>query len=341
MSNEFVSAHPSTFVDRGFLTGRTLTIGGVRAVATNFNGKLKDGSTRVGMQFFFTEEGRDGEKRILSGFPYLGAWGDQLAPADNLKGLVPVAGADRPFLEKSSELALFNAALTAAGCPAKLQMGNYQKLVGMEVVLEAQTMPEIRRKKSVDPDEASAPAKPRTIEVVSKIVTLPADNADYKALTEKEMTAHLAEKADKSAARRAAAGEDAPAVVSAEDDDEPKPTKKAAKKAPVVEDEDDDEEVAAPAAGGFSDDDDEDEDEDGDDDAAASDPAAALASKLILQVLKAEKKVKGSALLQKVHPLLVGTEKKLVAKVLPLVQSPPFIASIPGVTVKGNMVVLG
>lgn len=332
MSNEFVSADPTTFVDRGFLTGRPVTIGGVRASVR----PLRSGdSARVGMQFFFTETGKDGERRILSGFMHDGAWSDQMKPSDNLKGLVPESGADRPFIEKNSPLGLFNAALKAAGCPVALLTGNYAKLVGMEVILESKTLPSFKRAKSVDPDEQAAPKREFSTEVVSKIITLPADNAGYKGLTEKEMTAHLKEREDRRSARQAAAGadeEEAPATVAADEEEEtPKP--KRGKKAPV---EDDEEEEAAPAADSFGDDDeDEDEEEEGGGDAEA------LATKLILKVLKAEKKVKGSALLQKVHPHLASTDKKLTAAVLKLVQSPKFIAGVDGVTVKGNLVVLG
>lgn len=338
MSNEFVSANPGTFVDRGFLTGRVLTLGGVRAASR----PLKSGdSARVGMQFFFTEVAKDGEKRILSGFMHDGAWSDQMRPSDNLKGLVPESGADRPFVEKNSPLGLFNTSLASAGCPPALMNGNYQKYVGMEVMLEEKTLPSFKRKKSVDPDEAPAPQKDFKCEVVSKLVTLPADNKDYTPLTEKEITAHLKEKADRSSARKAAASsEDEPTEAVASDDDEDParaPKKGKGKKAAPVEDDDDD---AAPDSFGDADDDD-------DEPAAADEPEEdeseenALAAKLILKVLKAEKKVKGSALLQKVHPLLAGTEKKLTAKVLKLVQSPKFIAGIDGVSVKNNMVVLG
>jgi len=340
MSNDFVPNDPKTFISRGFMTGRTITLGGVRA------GTKKAGeSGRAGMQFFFTEVAKDGERRILSGFLHDGAWGDQMQPSDNLRGLVPVAGADKPFIEKDSSLGLFNTALAQAGCPPKLQTGDYSKLIGMELVLEEKSLPSYKRKKSVDPDEAGAPAKEFKTEVVSKIVTLPADNEGYVPLTQKEITAHLKEREDKRSARQAAANPDAEldeavnAVVAAaadEDEDEapaPKKAKKAAKK--VVEEEEEEEEAEeAPAADSFSDTaDDDDEDSD--------DPAPALATKLVLKVLKAEKKVKGSALLQKVHPHLAGTDKKVTAAVLKLVQSPKFIADIDGVSVKGNMVVLG
>ena len=347
MSNEFVSNNPETFISRGFMTGRTLTLGGVRA------GIKKAGeSGRVGMQFFFTEVAKDGERRILSSFLHDGAWGDQMKPSDNLKGLVPEAGADKPFVEKDSPLGLFNTALKQAGCPAKLQTGDYSKLIGMELVLEEKALPSFKRKKSVDPDEKAAPAKEYKTEVPSKIITLPADNADYVKLTEKEITKHLKEVEDKRSARKAAQGNDpeldaavdevVDAATADDDDEEPKPAKKGkkAKSAPVEDDDDE------PASDSFGDDDDEpaaaddDEPETPEEDSTEN-PAEALAAKLILKVLKADKKVKGSALLQKVHPHLAGTDKKITAAVLKLVQSPKFIAGVDGVTVKGNMVVLG
>jgi len=348
MSNEFVSNNPETFISRGFMTGRTLTLGGVRA------GIKKAGeSGRVGMQFFFTEVAKDGERRILSSFLHDGAWGDQMKPSDNLKGLVPEAGADKPFVEKDSPLGLFNTALKQAGCPAKLQTGDYSKLIGMELVLEEKALPSFKRKKSVDPDEKAAPAKEYKTEVPSKIITLPADNADYVKLTEKEITKHLKEVEDKRSARKAAQGNDpeldaavdevVDAATADDDDEEPKPAKKGKKAKPApVEDDDDDEPAAADS---FGDDDDDDTaaapDADDDDEAPADNPAEALAAKLILKVLKADKKVKGSALLQKVHPHLAGTDKKITAAVLKLVQKPSFIAGIDGVSIKGNMVVLG
>lgn len=340
MSNEYVSANPGTFVDRGYLTGRILTVAGVRAASR----PLKNAeSARVGIQFFFTEISKDGERRILSGYMHDGAWSNQMRPSDNLKGLVPESGSDRPFVEKNSRLGLFNTSLASAGCPPALMNGNYAKYVGMEVVLEEKTLPSFKRKKSVDPDEAAAPQKDFKCEVVSKIVTLPADNKEYVPLTEKEVTTHLKETADKASARKAAAGNDPEldaatdeVVAAAEDDDDAPPapkTRAKAKAKPPVEDDDDD------SFGESTDDDDTSStpDDDGDDAPAAEN---ALAAKLILKVLKAEKKVKGSALLQKVHPLLAGTDKKLTAKVLKLVQSPKFISSVDGVSVKNNMVVL-
>lgn len=335
MTEQYASADPSTFVKRGFMTGREITLAGVRAVS---RATRSGDSSRSGIQFLFEEKGRDGERRIISGFAHMGAWGDQLVPSENGKGLSPAKGADKPFVEAESELGFFNAALLAAGFPKKEMTGNYQKYVGTVLVLEEKTLPSFRRKKSVDPDDA-APVKEYKTEVPSKIVTLPSDNDGYKGLTEKEITAHLKERQDKIDARRSAASDaDAPET-STDEEETPAPVKKA-KKAPKVEEPEedsfedgDDEEEETPAAE-ESDDEEEEEDEE-------ENPANTLAAKLILKVLKAEKKVKGSQLLQKVHPLLAGTDKKVTAAVLKLVQSPKFIAAVDGVTVKGNMVVLG
>lgn len=339
MTDQYASADPSTFVKRGFMTGREMTLAGVRAVER----KTRSGeSSRSGIQFLFEEKDRNGEKRIMSGFAHMGAWGDQLIPSENGKGLSPVKGADKPFVEAESELGFFNAALLAAGFPKKLMTGNYQKYVGMVLVLEEKTLPSFRRKKSVDPDEAAVAVKEYKTEVPSKIVTLPEDNSGYKGLTEKEITAHLKERQDKMEARKAASSEDAPeeAAATTEPDEEDEPKPKGKKKAPKVEEEE--------AEDSFSDDGGEEAEEEAAEEPAEEEaeeeednPAEALATKLILKVLKASKKVKGSELLQKVHPLLLGTDKKTQQAVSKLATSPKFIGAIEGVSIKGNMVVLG
>jgi hypothetical protein len=332
MSNEFVPNNAKSLVERGFMTGRDLTLGGVRADVR----ETKGGSKRVGMRFFFTEVGKDGERRILSGFMHEGAWGDQMEPSDNKRGLVPVSGADRPFVEKASALGMFNASVEAAGMPAKLMTGDYSKWVGMVCQLEEKALPSFRRKKSVDPDEPQAAVKEYKTEVVSKILTLPGDNEGYTKLTEKEITAHLKEISDKSAARRAAAGSDEePAeepVESADDEETPAPKAKRGAKPPTDEEEE-------PAEEETSDDDDsfgsDDSTEDAEEEAEA-DPAEALAETLALKVLRAAGKagVKGANMLQKVHPHLTGTDKKTVQKVQKFVTSKSFLSGLDGVTIK-------
>jgi hypothetical protein len=333
MSNEFVPNNAKSLVERGFMTGRDLTLGGVRADVR----ETKGGSKRVGMRFFFTEVGKDGERRILSGFMHEGAWGDQMEPSDNKRGLVPVSGADRPFVEKASALGMLNASVEAAGMPAKLMTGDYSKWVGMVCQLEEKALPSFRRKKSVDPDEPQTAVKEYKTEVVSKIITLPGDNEGYTKLTEKEITAHLKEISDKSAARKAAAGGDeepAEEPVESTDDEEPVKPKREAKPAPVEDDDDvvtsDDDDAIT------SDDDSTDDDITTDDEEPEADPAEAAASKAILKALKAAGKggIKAANMLQKIHPLLTGTDKKTVQKVQKLAVSRSFLTGLDGVTIK-------
>lgn len=319
---DFIGGAPSEFVEGGFLTGRQLTIGGVRTSTTDFNGKLKEGSTRACLQFFYTEIGRDGEKRIQSAYPLPAAWGDQLQPSDNKKGFVAAPGATKPGIEKNSDLGAYLMALVTAGCPAKLlASGNYQKLVGTVVVLGEKEM-EIR-KKSVDPGEKKKADK-RTIEVPVQVVTLPADNPDYKGLTEKEIDAYLADLKQKSEAKRAARGEGGEIAGFAD---------------PEAEAEPEAEEAPKKKKGGFADDDDdqpttkEPEEDNSDDELAAS---------LVIKVLKKEKgAITGAVLLQKVYPLVAGMDKKQRAAVLEKVQDGEWVATVDGVSVNGNKVKLG
>lgn len=336
---DYIGAGPSSAVDTGYMTGRKLTIGGVRVGTTNFNGKLKEGSLAITVQPFFTETDRNGKKRILSGLPFVAGWNDRIAPAPNRDGFVAAKGATQPGPDMRSEWVAWAKAAVAAGIPEKLLGGSLRKLVGAEVILTTIPAPERKARKSVDPDEK--PREPRTIEVIGELVTLPSENKEYKGLSDKEIDAFLAERTEKSAARRAARSEEDESPAKGGEEEEAEAEENAEAEEESAEDET--EEVTEETEKAEEE---EAEEEASDDDDEAPAPkvqapsaeATKAATAAIKKVLTG-KKMDASLLLQKVHPYIVNLDKKVRAEVLKLVQSAGFLQKL-GVKINGNKVSL-
>lgn len=341
---EYVGAGSANAVDTGYMTGRKLTIGGVRVGSTDFNGKLQKGSLATTVQIFYTETDRSGKKRILSNLPMVAGWNDRIVPAPNRDGFVAAPGATNPGPAMNSEWVLYAKSAEAAEVPTKLLAGSLKKLVGMEVVLTGVTLPE-RRKKSVDPDEK--PREPRQLEVIGEVVTLPSENKEYKGLTDKEIDKFLEERSAKSAARRAARGEEDESPAKAEDADEDEEDKDGDADEDSSDDDDedadedettDDDEDAADADAD-SDDDDDDEPAPAPAKEKAASSEAEKAARSAVKKLLTGKSMDAQSLVQKSHAQFANLDKKVRPEALKLVQSSGFLKGI-GVVINGNKVKL-
>lgn len=359
MRNEMAKNSLLNFQDVGFLTGKELTLAGIRAVSTNFNGKLKEGSARVGLQFFYKYKNRDGKTLIMSGFAHLGAWNNNLKPSKNRKGFIIPNGADKPGVEKGSELHMYIEALVNLDMPKEVfeDMSDLSGMLGTVLMLAEKPVKNQRRaKKSVDPDDAAAPAKERTTEIPVKIVLLPGDNPKFKPLTDEQIDEHLEEKSKRSKARKAASSSDDDEDVEVETDDDEAEDDDA-------EDKDDDADSGDESGG---DDDDDNEDAASDDDAdeggdgedssdddssddepeekpepKAANPHAVKAADLIRRALKGKKAGLSVAdLARAIHPFVKDEDKKTRAEVTKLVQTSSFVERVRNVSVKNGKVKL-
>lgn len=351
--------NPWSFQDVGFLTGKELTLAGIRAVSTDFgNAKMKENnSARVGLHFFYTTVNKEGKKQILSGFAHLGAWNNQLKPTKNRKGFIIPNGADRPGFEKGSELHMYLEALINLDFPKELvsDMSDWTGLLGTKLILGEKPVKNQRRaKKSVDPDDQGAPVKERTTEIPVKIVLLPSDNPKFKPLTDEQIDEHIEERKNKAKARKAADSDDDEDVeVETEDeeeaeDDDADEEEESEEESEEEESDDEDggeeeEEEESEESDDESSDDEESEDDEEEEEAPAkkpagkADPYAVKAANLVRQVLKGKPKGLAAADLAKaIHPLVKDEDKKTKAEVLKRVQTSSFVEKVKNVVVKNG-----
>lgn len=334
---DYIGAGPSSAVDTGYMTGRKLTIGGVRVDTTDFRGKLKEGSKAITVQIFYTETDRNGKKRILSALPFVAGWNDRIMPSPNRDGFVAAKGATQPGPDMRSEWIAWAKAATSAGIPEKLLGGSMKKLVGAEVILVTIPAPERRAKKSVDPDEK--PREARTIEVIGEVVTLPLENQEYKGLSDKEIDNFLAERTERSAARKAAnSQEDESPAKTADDDDE---EAEEAEETEEAEEESEEEEAEETEEVEEAEEEEaaEEEEEEKAPKAKTVSPEASKAARAAVTKLLTGKKMEAQALVQKAHAQFANLDKKVRGEALKLVQSAGFLQKI-GVKIAGNKVSL-
>jgi hypothetical protein len=343
-----MSDYVSDLVEGGYMSGRPLTVGGVRTS----NEVTKNGSKLASINFFYFETGRDGKRRIIAAtFPMMANWGDQLEASPDRKGFVAANGATKPGILSNQPFGLYVAALRTTGFPKSLITGDWTKLLGTVLVLTDVEQPGSSKSKSVDPDEKQTEAKKRMMSVPAEIITLPADNKKVKLLTDKEIDQYLAEQDAKYAARRAKNGKSdvddmdehpASAAAAVEEEEteeaEEKPVKKTKKPAPAEEEE---------AEDSFGEDTDEDAEEaepeaDAEEAEDSDDSPAGVAKTATLAILKKAKKIKHAEFVPKFGAELAarGVDKKTRAKALELISKPSFFQTIDGIGIKGNLISL-
>ena len=298
---------------------------------------------------FFTETDRAGKRRIISAFPMLAGWNDRIMPSPSRDGFVAAKGATNPGFAKGSEWETWIKAAATAGVPEKLMGGSFKKLVGMEVVLGDVTVPDVRRRKSVDPDEK--PREPRSVQAIVEVVTLPSENKEYKGLTDKEIEAYLEGLREKSAARRAARGDEdeSPEEDASEETAEEEETEEEEEESEEEEtsdDDDSDDSSEEPEEESEEESSDETSEEEAEEEEAPKakavkgpSPEAKKAATAAVKKALTGKKMGADVLLQKVHPLLTNLDKKVRAEALKLVQSAGFLQGI-GVKINNNKVSL-
>lgn len=326
MAEKYLSSDPSTAVERGFLTGRPLTIGGIRAIS------LETAKSSLALvQVFFTEM-VDGVRRIINA-RYRYGWGDNVIPSKDRKGFVGAPGAARPGLEIGSEWHDFTLALKAHDCPTKLLSGPLTNLLGMAVELVSK--PQRAFKKAID---AEAKQEVRMFAVPGEIVTLPADNSNFTPLTDKEIDKYLADRAAKRAAREDTVATDEDPADEEEEEEKPEPVKKGKVVAPVEDDDEEEEEEKKeePAA------EEDDEEEEADDEDDADTAALKLATSKVKGIIKAMKsngktKIPVQELYQDAHALFPpDTAKAVKTTATKFIQSEKFLAKL-GITVKAGI----
>lgn len=317
------SFDPKDAVDTsGFLTGRTLTVGGVKTHQSEKTyGRQNTPITFVTL--YLTAEDDEGEKQVYLQ-RYLAGWGNNVEPTPDGQGLQAPKGATRAGIQKNSPFYEFCAALVGCGYSGKMS-GSLSSLVGLE--FEAGSKTEQRRKKaSADPDEAPRREFPFVIPVA--ITTEPGDNRKYKPLSTKEMAKAESDLEDRRAARQNAAETSDEFVRGSDEDEEDAPPKRGPGRprkvvAPPDEDDEDaeEEEDTEPEA----DEDDEDE-------------VSALARSSVIKALPKGEKLKMIALAKAAFAVMNGAPKQVRDKALAMIQDEDFLSNIPGVALKNGIV---
>lgn len=330
--SDYLSIDPKDAIEAGgFLTGKTLTIGGYKLYTTDFNGKSKTDATCVELYFTFPDEAG---KRQTQSQKYIAGYVDNVVPSKDGLGLAPPKGASRPGIRQGSEFHAFCVSLVAAGFDEKLA-GPLTVLVGLEFVAGSQVIKRPRKASEVDPD--APPKKEYPFVIVASIETLPKDNKKYKGLTEEQI-----EKVDNERDARRAARATATAAPSDDDEEETPAPKKTKKPAPPADEDDDDEETPAEKADDdetSADDDDSASSDDDDADEPTTDPKVAAAAKsAVLAALDKGSKVKMIQFTKDVFEQIQDQPKVMRNKIIALVQDEDFLAGLKGFTVKNNVV---
>lgn len=317
-----LSFDPAKAVDTsGFLTGRNLTVGGVR-VTQSPEGYGKKGNHMTFVTLYFKSENDEGVSENYSQ-KYLAGWSDSVIPSKDGLSLVAPKNASRPGVQKGSPFYIFCADLMSCGYTGKMA-GPLTSLNGLE--FEAGSKTEERKKKSVDPDEAPKREFPFVVPV--NILTEPSDNKGFKPLTDKEIIVVERDIAERRAARSVVASDDSD---DAGDEDETPPPAKRGRPKKVAEPEEDEDEDEPEDEDEDSDEDSDDSDEDEDEDEGGGEEKAA--SKAVFAVLESGAKMKVMALAKAAFGTMSDLPKPLRSKALALVQDEEFLSGLKGITV--------
>lgn len=315
---DYLSFDPKDAIEAGgFLTGKTLTIGGHKIYENDFDGKLKTARTFV--ELFFTWPD-DAGKRQISSQRYGAGWADNITVSKDGLGLASPKGARRPGVLQGTEFHAFCQSLLAAGFDGKLG-GPLTVLYGLEFVAGSQVIKRARKASEVDPD--APPPREYPFVIVASIDTLPKDNKKYKPLTAEQIEKAEEERTEKRKARATAI---APEGDSDDADATPPPVKKG-KKPPVDPDDDD---------GNPNDDDNESAPEETLDE--PDDDVETAAKAACLDALEKGSKVKMIQFTKDVFEQIQDQPKVMRNKIIALVQDEDFLAGLKGFTIKNNVV---